>query len=209
MNYPVTLSSFENGLSLLIPDPEKVKSTFEQLRIKDPNTPFPFWAQVWPSAIALSSFLQEEPQLIEGRRILELGAGIGLPSFAISKFASEMVISDHSLEAVELMEMNIHQLNLKHAKAICLDWNHLSEDIETDVLILSDINYDPEQFGPLLKMINRFLVQGTTVILSSPQRITITPFAEAIKPFIQHSELIVVPHLQTEVEIRILVLQQN
>jgi len=182
---------------------------YEQLLAKDAATSFPFWAKIWPSAIALSSFLQAEPDWIEGKRVLELGAGIGLPSFSMVPHAAEMIISDHATEAVKLIEKNIQYLGLHHVNAMCLDWNHFPEDIEAEIVLLSDINYAPDQFGPLLALIRKFLEQGTTIILSTPQRISITPFAEALQPFIKRSVLQTVEEMKQAVDIRLLILEKR
>lgn len=206
MFYPDILIETETGLSLYIPDPERVKSTFENLLAADAATPFPFWAKIWPSAIALSSFLKEEQQYIKAKRVLEIGAGIGLPSFSVAHHAAEMIISDHAEEAVLLIEKNIQHLGLQNAKAIHLDWNHFPDSIKAETLLLSDINYEPAQFNALLVLIRNFLEQGTTILLSTPQRITVSSFAEVLQPFIKQSVLQTVTHTHSIIDIRILVL---
>ena len=40
----------------------------------------PYWAELWPSAIALARVLARRP--LTGRRVLELGCGLGLPAIA-------------------------------------------------------------------------------------------------------------------------------
>ncbi len=206
MLYPDTLIEIENGLSLYVPDTEQVKSTYEKLLAANASTPFPFWAKIWPSAIAMSLFLRAEQQFTKGKLVLEMGAGIGLPSFAIAHHAAETIISDHAAEAVLLIEKNIQHLGLQNAKAICLDWNYLPDNIKAETLLLSDINYAPEQFNALLVLIQKFLQQGSSIILSTPQRITVTPFAEALQPFIKQSVLQTVTYMHQTIDIRILVL---
>ncbi len=209
MNYLIKLIEVNEGLKLYAPDPALVQQTYKDLLSKDDTILFPFWAQVWPSAHAMASFLLEEKEWIYRKRCLELGAGIGLPSFSIAQYADTIMVSDYALEAVELMEKNIQWLQLENAKALCLDWNNLPEEMQVDTLLLSDINYAPDQFEPVLFMISKFLAQGTIIILATPQRITVTPFAEAIQPFIKRSILKTVQHLTQSVEIRIVVLQQG
>ncbi|MES2005764.1 MAG: hypothetical protein V4450_14695 [Bacteroidota bacterium] len=206
MHYPDKLMEAEDGLILYMPDPEQVKPAYENQLTKDATTPFPFWAKIWPAAIAMSSFLKAEPHWIKDKHVLELGAGIGLPSFAMAQYASAMIISDHAPEAVTLMEKNIQYLGLQKVKAMQLDWNCFPEDINADTLLLSDINYAPDQFTPLLLLIRKFIEQGTSVILSTPQRITITPFAEALQPYIKRSVLQTVEQMGQLVDIRVLIL---
>lgn len=51
---------------------------------------------VWPSASALSRFIESKPQLFEDKTILELGAGAGLPGCcAAAVGAAEVFITDH------------------------------------------------------------------------------------------------------------------
>lgn len=41
----------------------------------------PFWAELWPSALGLARFIWQGPDLA-GQKVLELGAGLGLPGIA-------------------------------------------------------------------------------------------------------------------------------
>ncbi|MDB5211000.1 MAG: hypothetical protein JWQ30_1827 [Sediminibacterium sp.] len=206
MVYPDKLVRIQDELILYVPDPELVKPAYENLLAKDAATPFPFWAKVWPSAKEMASLLVSEPHWIEGKHVLELGAGIGLPSFIMAHHASTMIISDHAPEAVQLIEKNVQYLGLQHVQAMCLDWNHFPDGIKAETVLLSDINYAPDQFAVLLVLIRKFLEQGATIILATPQRITITPFAEALRPFIKRSVLQINEHMGQSTDIRILIL---
>jgi predicted nicotinamide N-methyase len=206
VHYPEVLSGINEELQLWIPDPERVRVVYEERLAIDPGTPFPFWARIWPAAWELAAFLRAEPGWIKDKKVLELGAGIGLPAFAMAKQASKMIISDHAPEAVELMKKNISLLGLSHVEAICLDWNSVPEEMKADTVLLSDTNYASDQFDSLLSLIKRFLEEGSTIIMATPQRINITPFAEALTPFIRRSELYVNRQMGEPVEIRILVL---
>ena len=206
MLYPITLVDFPGGLQLHVPDPDQVKPIYDQLIAINPDTVFPFWAKIWPSSLALTSFLQKETQLIRSKHVLEIGAGIGLPSFSISREASTLVISDYSTEAVALMEKNIEYLVLQHAKAIYLDWNHFPSDLTADTVLFSDINYDPEQFEALLTLIKQLLNKGATVIIATPERISAVAFAVKLEPYVSSSVLETVETAHQTMDIRIFVL---
>jgi predicted nicotinamide N-methyase len=135
--------------------------------------------------MALTSFLQAEPEWTSGKRVLELGAGIGLPSFFIARNALEVVITDHSPEAMELADRNILQLKLDHVSTLVSDWSELPDHLIGETILMSDVNYSPVQFGPLLKVISRFLEKGASVILSTPQRITALQFVDELQPYVQ------------------------
>ena len=206
MLYSTTLVDFPGGLQLHVPDPDQVKPIYDQLIASNPDTVFPFWAKIWPSSLALTSFLQKETQWIRSKHVLEIGAGIGLPSFSISREASTLVISDYSTEAVALMEKNIEYLVLQHAKAIYLDWNHFPSDLTADTVLFSDINYDPEQFEALLTLIKQLLEKGATVIIATPERISAVAFAVKLEPYVTSSVLETVETAHQTMDIRIFVL---
>lgn len=207
--YPLILTSLPEELSLYIPDPEQVKPVYEQNLLEDKRTPFPFWAKIWASSLALTSFLKKNPDQVKGKRVLEIGAGIGLPSFSIAHLAESTLVSDHASAAVELLEKNIRQLGLENTKAMCLDWNHFPEEIKAEVVLLSDVNYAPEQFSPLLKLIHRFLAENAVVIIATPQRIMGIPFVEQLSSFISNRGVEIIKEQEAEVAITILILQQK
>ena len=94
LKYNLNLYESLQGIKLLIPDPADVKSDYEE-KLKAFEKPvFPFWTRIWPAALAMSAYLMEESNWIANKHVLELGAGIGLPSFTAARFAKSVVISD-------------------------------------------------------------------------------------------------------------------
>jgi predicted nicotinamide N-methyase len=190
MQYPLVLKAFSKDISLYIPDPFLVKSTYETLLIENSATPFPFWAKVWPSAVALSSFLEQYQDLIKNKTVVEIGAGIGLPSFSIANSAASITITDYSEDAVVLMQKNIEHVGFKNITTVIADWNFFPSSIIADVVLLSDTNYAPSEFESLLKLIQQFIKKGATIIIATPERITASPFVEQLKLYITQKELI-------------------
>ena len=207
--YPLLLQTSPSGLQLYIPDPEQVKSVYEKLLRAQPDLPFPFWAKVWPAARAMTEFLLSHPDLTNNRKLLEIGAGIGLPSFSIASNISELIISDHDPDAVALLDKNIALLGLKNTRALLIDWNYFPPDLHADTILLSDINYAPEQFEPLLKLMKQWMESGATLVLSTPQRIMGVPFIEALTAYISFQTSCTIEEPGGMTDISILVLQQH
>ena len=42
----------------------------------------PYWTRPWPSAVALAAALLERPELVAGKSIADVGAGLGLAGIA-------------------------------------------------------------------------------------------------------------------------------
>lgn len=209
MQYPVQLTQISAKKAIYVPVYESVKAIYTDLLALYPVTPFPYWAKVWPSAIALHNVLQKHPSLIRDKTVLELGAGIGLPSLMMAGITNSIQISDYNLDAVELLRKNIAHLQLQNVKALQIDWNDLPENINPEVIILSDVNYDPTQFETLTKLIEKFIHQGCAIILSTPQRIMASPFVLALSEFIIADYLEMVDENGVTKEISILVLSKN
>jgi predicted nicotinamide N-methyase len=208
MQYPVQLTQISAKKTIYIPDYEQVKEVYTSLLDLDPNTPFPFWAKLWPSTLALLDVLEAHPHLIQNKHVLEIGAGIGLPSLMMADHAKSIQVSDYNLEAVALLQKNIEHLQLQNVEAIRLDWNAIPEYMNPEVILLSDVNYDPTQFDVLISLIEKFIHQGSTIILSTPQRIMASPFVQKLESFIIERYETLVDENGIPKEISILVLSK-
>ena len=140
---------------------------------------------------------------------MEIGAGIGLPSFSIAQKAASLIISDHDPDAVTLLEKNIRQLGLSNTHAMRIDWNDFPSSVSAETILLSDINYAPEQFESLLKLMKQWMESGATVVLSTPQRIMGVPFVEALTAYISFQTSCINEEPGGKTDISILVLQQR
>ena len=209
MQYPLQLTQISAEKAIYVPAYDAVKAIYTDLLAMDPATPFPYWAKVWPSSIALHNLLKKHPSLIRDKTVLELGAGVGLPALMIADITKSFIISDYNSKAVELLQKNIAHLQLQNVQAMQLDWNTIPENITAEVVILSDVNYDPTQFETLTKLIEKFIHQGCTIILSTPQRIMASPFVLELASYIVAEYLELVDENGVTKEISILVLSKK
>lgn len=170
------------SIDLFVPDAQEVQERyFLQKKTKD-DIPFPHWSRLWPSAFALADFIHQHSAIVENKNVLELAAGLGLPGFVAAGYAKSVCCSDYLEDAVITMVRSAKHLQFSNVTCRLLDWNQLPEGLSADVLLLSDINYDPEQFDRLYLVLQGFLQKGTTILLSSPQRLMAKPFIERLLP---------------------------
>lgn len=205
-SFPYTLSRQKVfDLDILLPDPEEVKKVFEDHKAAGIEKPFPFWTRIWPSAMAMSIFIDNNPHYVSGKDVLELGAGLAIPSFIASRYADHVLTSDHIEEAIWLLRKNLRELKISNIRAEQLDWNELPEEIHADIVIMSDVNYSPQSFESLHNVIKRFLTAGSSIILSTPGRIAAKSFLDFLIPYISIRETMYI----SGTEILILVLKKN
>jgi predicted nicotinamide N-methyase len=180
---PYTLKT---GISLHVPDPVEVRTKYERQAHAGKEVEFPYWSRIWPSAKAMADYILEEPSWIKDKMILELAAGIGLPSFTAAHLALSIVVSDATPDAVKLLGYNIRSNGLQHVSAEQIDWNNHPIPIPgINTLLLSDVCYDPTQYGQLLKLVESYKNQGTAILITAPERMSTAPFHNLLSPWLK------------------------
>ena len=181
MAFPAQQQSFKflhTTLQLSIPSPEYLLSpAFSQP---------PYWARLWPAALAMCSYLEKKQHIGQNKSILEIGAGLGLPGLCIASIAAEVLMTDGDENAVEFLEKNIESNRLFNAKTRVLNWEKNTTPISCDWLLLSDVNYNPDDFRALELLIKSYLNNGTNILLSTPERLLAKPFINALQAQIAH-----------------------
>lgn len=170
-------------VELFVPEPAAVKEAYQKKQIA-----FPFWSRIWPAAQVLSQFLLAHPQYTREKSVLEIGAGLGLPSLIAARNAASVLCTDTATEAVQVVRQSAANAGLTNFTTKVVDWHSLPPGLTADVLLLSDINYEPDAFALQRSMLEGFLQKGTTILLSTPQRLMAKTFVAALLPFCVHQE---------------------
>jgi predicted nicotinamide N-methyase len=146
----------------------------------------PYWTELWPSAIALSSYLVEHVDLVKNKRILEIGCGLGLPSIVASTLmANEIVASDIIPEALEFSKRNAKLNSSSNLSFTLLDWTQslfrLAKDF--DIILGSDIIYEKRFVNAVIAVLDSLSREGakTTILLTEPNRNITNDFTDTIK----------------------------
>lgn len=140
----------------------------------------PYWTEIWPSAIALSLFMVDHPDMIHHKTTLELGAGLGLPSLVASQFTDQLVCSDYLEDALVFAEKNAHRNGIHHIQYACLDWRNLANSPKYDVILASDIAYEKRFFKDLPGAFRQLMHENSVVLLSEPGRHFTAAFIEEL-----------------------------
>jgi len=177
---------------ILVPDASLVEQQYQKACLQPHPPPFPYWAKIWPSARALSDFINSHSSYIEGKHVTEMGCGLGLPSLTATRWATSVYATDFLPEPLEFVKQSSSHQHLAHLTCGLFNWETATEYPPTDVLLLSDVNYDPGQFPALLSLIEQYLQAHTTIILATPQRLLAKPFVDQLLPrCIQQEEYVI------------------
>ena len=146
---------------------------------------------------------------MQNKKLLELAAGIGLPSFVAAKYASHICCSDYAPAAIALLEKNIAYNQVSNISSALINWQAIPKSVEAEVLLLSDINYNPSDFETVFLMLEQFVQQGTTILLSTPQRLVAKDFIAKLLPWCVLNKEQEIRFNHETVLINIFVLQKN
>ncbi len=121
----------------------------------------PYWAELWPAGLALAVAL---PERLDGRRVVELGCGLGVPSLVAAARGAEVTAIDWAAEAVELLHENAARngLALTPERA---DWRSFTGAYE--LALAADVLYEERNVEPLLELLPRLAPE---VLLAEPGR---------------------------------------
>jgi ETFB lysine methyltransferase len=101
----------------------------------------PYWADFWPSALAIAKRISAEHG--NGRRLLELGCGLGLASIAAVQAGFDVLATDYYSEALAFTELNARQNHLSPPATRLLDWRQFPEDLgRFDLVVASDVLFE-------------------------------------------------------------------
>jgi predicted nicotinamide N-methyase len=135
----------------------------------------PYWSVLWRSGVALGRELAG-PRLA-GRRVVELGCGLGVPSLVAARAGAAVLATDGCAEALELVERNARENDLEVATAR-VDWAAAGELVARgpfDLVLAADVLYERAGFAPLQSLLPRL---GREVWLADPGRLGAGAFVE-------------------------------
>jgi predicted nicotinamide N-methyase len=129
----------------------------------------PFWATAWTGGQALARYVLDNPELVAGKRVLDLASGSGLVAIAaVMAGAAEVIANDIDGYAIAAIEANA---NANGATIIC-DLRDLTDGDggDAEVVLAGDCLYSPEIAGRVLPFVPRVVARGATILLGDPDR---------------------------------------
>jgi predicted nicotinamide N-methyase len=132
----------------------------------------PYWAELWPSGVALADHVATLD--VAGLRVLELGAGLGLPSLAAALGGADVLATDWAEDAVALLHANAGRNHIRLRTEVAR-WDEPERfGTDWDVVLGADVLYEQRNADQLLELLP--LLGAREILLAEPGR----PFA---KPF--------------------------
>lgn len=137
------------------------------------------FGQVWPSGRVLAEAMSTFD--VAGKRILEVGCGLGLSSLVLQRRRANVVASDHHPLAKSFLA---HNAAINHLPAIAyhdLPWAVPDAELgKFDLIIGSDILYERDHSAQLAALMHRHATPDAEVLITDPGRGNSSPFTRAM-----------------------------
>ncbi|HEY8378074.1 MAG TPA: methyltransferase domain-containing protein, partial [Nannocystis sp.] len=128
---------------------------------------------LWPSARALAAEIAERPALVRGRRVVEVGCGLALPSLVAARLGAHVHACDVHPDVAPLLRRNaaLNGAVITYHTADLADPEALRARLgAADLVLASDVAYEAElaaAVGPALAGLCR---PGGRILLADPGR---------------------------------------
>ena len=127
------------------------------------------FGQVWPAGRILAEAMCRYP--VAGKRILELGCGLGLSSLVLQRRGADIVASDHHPLVATFLRQNALQNDLPEIAYHDLDWGTRDAALgQFDLIIGSDVLYERGHPGLVAGVVARHALPDAEVLVTDPGR---------------------------------------
>lgn len=151
----------------------------EQRFLSEQRDRVPYGVILWPAAIAMAHEIAVRGTEFAGRRVLELGAGTGLPGIVAATFGAHVVQTDRHDLALAVCRRNGERNGFGDGAAPpgggtltyrVGDWTAWDDVARYDYILGSDVLYGESTHPHLRRILAANLAPGGRVLLSDPFR---------------------------------------
>ena len=114
---------------------------------------------------------------MRGKRVLEIGCGLGLAGIAAASAGARVIFTDYEPDALKFTRHNVLR-NLSRnvldsqVEFRLLDWRSDEEVGPVDMIIGADVVYERRNFIPILNLARRTLTSDGCSVFTDPDRST-------------------------------------
>lgn len=153
----------------------------------------PYWAELWPSSLALARHLGELAPT--PCRAMELGCGLGVVTVAALRAGHEVLATDYYADALAFTRRNALAGAGREPLTRMADWRAWPGDIgRFDLVVASDVLYEGRYAEIVANVIALSLSASGAAFVADPGRAAVPAFLEATEArgLVNHERLKVV-----------------
>jgi len=178
LNVPVGTQSFR--LKSLRDRQQYVDRDGSAARLGISSATWPLFGLLWPASLALAEAMSVAD--VDGRRILEIGCGLALPSLVLKRRGADITASDHHPLAKRFLDFNAALNCVPPIDFVAMPWEGpISEIGHFDIIIGSDVLYERGHAELLAELVDRLSEPRAEVWISCPGRGYLGRFSRALQ----------------------------
>lgn len=129
----------------------------------------PYWASAWVGGQAVARYLLDHPEVVVGRRVLDVASGSGLVAIAAARAgAARVTANDIDPYALTAVAMNARTNDVR--VGVCEGDLLAGSGGDAEVVLAGDVFYSAELAGPMLAFLERAAARGARVLVGDPGR---------------------------------------
>ena len=165
----ITINQFNYLISSLKDNQQFDDQDTEARDLGISSATWPLFGVVWPTSIVMA--LQVYSLALEGKRVLEIGCGIGLCSIVLHRMGIDITASDYHPRTQGFLDRNTRNNGLSPIKYQTGNWETENPLLgRFDVVIGSDILYQPNHAQQVSGFIDRHTNDDVQVMIGDPDR---------------------------------------
>ena len=133
------------------------------------DPPLPFWAFPWAGGLAIARYLLEHPDVVAGRRVVDVAAGSGLCAIVAARLGASVVEAfdvDPLAEAATELNARENGVRVTFRRTDPLE----SDPPDCDVVLAGDVCYEETMASRMIAWLRRAAAQERTVLIGDPHR---------------------------------------
>lgn len=146
-------------IRLWLVDPSNMDRSFSPEETRRILEEPPYWCFCWASGLAMARWLVEQPHWVQGKRVLDFGAGSGVAAIAAARAgAAEVVACDLDPLALQACRENaaLNGVSLGYSA------DFFAEADRFDLILVADVLYDRAN----LPLLDAFLTRGQEALVA-------------------------------------------
>lgn len=124
----------------------------------------PFWAFAWPGGQALARYILDTPEIVEGRSVIDVGAGSGMAAIAAMLAGARSALA---ADIDPLAERAIRRNAASNGVEVATTTRDiLGDPVDADLVLIADLVYEPELATRVAAFLEAAARAGTDVLLA-------------------------------------------